>query len=192
VESGRLIELYAGFEAKHEAGPYESYRNILRGVMSDFSAELDFVATEADLKALPDSVGRWPIFADTNESLKQLQRRFKLVILSNIDDDLFVETSRKLGVEFDDVITAQQVRSYKPAQANFRFALKRLGAPKEQILHVAQSLYHDHVPAKALGFKTVWVNRESTRPGSGVAPPADASPDFEVPDLESLAKSAAL
>ena len=99
---------------------------------------------------------------------------------------MFADSARVLGIDFDEVITAQQVGSYKPSRENFRVALDRLDVPIGQVLHVAQSLYHDHAPAKELGFTTVHVNRASRNPGTGVAPETAASPDFEVPDLQSL------
>lgn len=119
------------------------------------------------------------------------------MILSNVDDEIFRGTARLLATPFDEVITAQQVGAYKPSLENFRFALDRLGVSVDRVLHVAQSLYHDHAPAKRLGFSTVWVNRPSSVPGTGVAPPTEASPagvvpDLEVPDLASLADVAGL
>ena len=125
-------------------------------------------------------------------ALARLKTRYKLVILSNIDDAMFAETNRLLEVEFDEIITAQQVGSYKPSHANFEHALERLAVPREQVLHVAQSIFHDHVPAKTIGLTTVWVNRESRCPRTGVAPPAHAEPDLEVPDLKGLAVAAGL
>ncbi|HVL54781.1 MAG TPA: HAD hydrolase-like protein, partial [Vitreimonas sp.] len=96
----------------------------------------------------------------------------------------------RLGVEFDWVVTAQQARSYKPSLRNFELAFERIGLPRDRILHVAQSLYHDHVPAKRLGLTTVWVDRRRDRPGSGATPPAEATPDLTVPDMTSLADAA--
>lgn len=95
----------------------------------------------------------------------------------------------KLGVEFDWVITAQQVGAYKPSIQVFDHAFETIGASKGQILHVAQSLYHDIVPANALGLKTVWVNRRKGKPGFGATPEAVAEPDIEVRDLHSLVES---
>jgi 2-haloacid dehalogenase len=186
VEEGQLLELYAKFEAEQEAGAYRPYRIVLCGVMASLAAALGFAPTEADLDVLSDSVGRWRPFADSVEALRRLKTRYQLVILSNVDDAMFAATAKLLEVELDDVITAQQVGSYKPARANFRHALDRLGVPRRQVLHVAQSLFHDHVPAKELGFTTVWVNRASRCPGTGVALPAQAAPDLEVPDMKSL------
>ena len=102
-------------------------------------------------------------------------------MLTNCDDDLFAASNRRLGVEFDWVVTAQQARGYKPAIANFELLFERLGLPRDRILHVAQSLYHDHVPAKALGLSSIWIDRRHDRAGAGATPPADAQPDLHVP-----------
>jgi len=188
IDEPELLQLYAQFEARQEAGSYKPYKQILMGVMESFGADLGFTPSEADLLALPGSVGAWPPFPDSVEALQRLQVGFELVILSNIDDDLFAATEAMLGVEFDEVITAQQVGSYKPSLETFDFALDRLQVPRQKVLHVAQSLFHDHAPAKELGFTTVWVNRPSRCPGVGVAPPTQSSPDLEVVDLASLVK----
>ena len=95
-------------------------------------------------------------------------------------------------MEFADVITAQQVGSYKPDPRNFQVMLERTGNQPERVLHVAQSLFHDIVPAKSLGLTTVWVNRRHDRPGFGATPPAEATPDLEVPDLITLARQTAV
>ena len=116
-----------------------------------------------------------------------LSRRFKLVILSNVDDDLFALSAKRLEAEFSDVITAQQAGSYKPDPRNFHLLLERLGNQPDRVLHIAQSLFHDIAPAKSIGLTTVWVNRRHDRPGFGATPPADAWPDLEVPDLMTLA-----
>ncbi|MDX1384542.1 MAG: haloacid dehalogenase type II [Thermoanaerobaculia bacterium] len=182
----RLLRLFARNEAEEESREYQSYRSVLRNVMAGIAAEVGFPPNDRDLDALPDSVGDWPLFDDTRDALQRLGGRYRLAVLSNVDDDLFARTREAIGYDFADVITAEQVQSYKPGHAHFKKALERLGAERHQVLHVAQSLFHDHVPAKALGFTTVWVNRESRRKGSGATPPAEARPDLEVPDLASL------
>jgi len=187
AEATQLLQHYVRYEAAQEAAPYQRYRNVLQNVMADIAAELGFTPTAAELQALPNSVGHWPPFADTVASLVRLQTRYKLVIVSNIDEVMFAETRKLLQVEFDDVITAEQVESYKPAPTHFHVALQRLGVLPQYVLHVAQSLYHDHMPAKALGLTTVWVQRPSRLPGTGLALPAAATPDLVVPDLQSLA-----
>src|SRR5262245_26602263 len=186
AEAEQILQLYVKHEAEQEAGSYKPYRDVLQGVMAGIASELGFVPTAVELRALPDSVGSWPPFADTVAALARLQTRYKLVIISNIDDALFAATNALLHVAFDDIITAQQVGSYKPSQQNFYFALARLGVSPRHVLHVAQSLYHDHMPAKALGLTTVWVHHKSRLPGTGLTLPAQVSPDLEVPDLQSL------
>ncbi len=183
----QVLELYGELEAAAEAGPYRPYRAVLAAVMDGLGARLGFAPSPEERDALAASVEHWPPFPDTVEALRALARRYRLVILSNIDDDLFAGSARQLGVEFAAVITAQQVGSYKPDRRNFRFALERLGVPADRVLHVAQSLYHDIEPAKEIGLTTVWVNRRHDRPGFGATPAATAQPDLEVPDLRTLA-----
>lgn len=187
-----LLRLFTKLEAEQESGRYRPYREVLRNVLAGMACELNATLSDAELNHLPDSVGSWPPFADTVAALHQLSSRFQLVILSNIDDSLFARTAPKLGVTFAEVITAEQIGAYKPSPENFRGALTRLGVPASQVLHVAQSLYHDHVPAQQLGFTTVWVNRPSRLPGTGLALPANVRPDLEVPDLKTLAKLTSL
>src|SRR5262249_52355411 len=130
----------------------------------------------------------WPAFSDSALALQALHTKYKLAIISNIDDDLFAMSAPRLGIQFDWLITAQQAQSYKPSMHNFQMALARIGVPPQNILHVAQSLYHDIRPARALGLYTVWVNRRHAKSGSGATPPAQARPDMEVPDLRTLAE----
>jgi 2-haloacid dehalogenase len=184
------LELYGELESAAEAGSYRPYHELLATVMDGFGERLGFVPSADERAALAASVGDWPPFPDTVEALQSLARRFRLVILSNIDDDLFALSARHLGVDFAAVITAQQVGSYKPNPRNFHTLLDRLDANPDQVLHVAQSLFHDIAPANALGLTTVWVNRRHDRPGSGATPPATARPDLEVPDLRTLAQLA--
>jgi 2-haloacid dehalogenase len=132
-------------------------------------------------------VPEWPAFADSAEALRRLQTRFRLGVLTNCDDDLFAGSNRRLGVTFDWIVTAQQARGYKPRTANFDLLFQRVDVPRERILHVAQSLFHDHVPAKALGMTTVWINRREGKPGSGATPDATAQPDLIVPDMRRFA-----
>ena len=111
-------------------------------------------------------------------------------MITNCDDDLFAASNRRLGVEFDWVVTAQAVGSYKPSRRNFETAFKTLGLPRDRILHVAQSLFHDHVPAQELGLASVWIDRRHDRPGFGATPPATVSPAATFPDMASFAAAA--
>ena len=183
----QLLELFGRLEADAEHGPFRRYRDVLTDVAHGFAVELGIERDEARAAAFAASVAEWPPFADSVAALRALGSRYRLAIVSNIDDDLFAATSTRLGVDFAEVVTAQQVESYKPAPAHFHEVLRRLDLPIDRVLHVAQSLYHDIAPAKALGFTCVWVNRRSGRDGSGATRPAVAAPDLELPDLGSLA-----
>jgi len=186
LSDAALLELYGELEAKAEA-EYRIYRDVLQTVVGALGERLGFTASQAEQEALPQSLAFWPPFPDTIEALRKLQTRYQLAIISNVDDDLFAATAETLQVPFDAVITAQEARSYKPSLTNFRLALERLRKPKEKILHVAQSLYHDVAPTRELGIRNVWVNRRGAKSGSGATKLAAAAPDLEVPDLETLA-----
>ena len=181
-----ILELYGEFEAAAESGPYQSYCNVLRAVVLAFAERLRFQGTPAEIDSLHKSVPDWPPFPDTVRALRELQRRYRLIVISNIDDDLLRSTRKHLGVEFAGVITAEQARSYKPSLNNFQMALRSLSLSPDRLLHAGQSIYHDVVPAQSLGIATVWVNRKSARPGVGAVRAAEGKPDLEVPDLASL------
>jgi 2-haloacid dehalogenase len=191
MSDDEALELFGELESAAERGPYLPYHEVLTVVLAKFAERLGFALADDERLALADSVGGWPPFPDTVEGLQTLARHFQLVILSNVDDNLFAESARHLKTEFADVITAQQVGSYKPNPRNFEVALERVGVPKEQVLHVAQSLFHDIEPANDIGLTTVWVNRRHDRPGFGATPEASARPDLEVPDLRTLAQMVA-
>jgi 2-haloacid dehalogenase len=182
-----VLERYARHEAALEAGPYQSYRGILAGAFGGLADELGIEVTAEELAAFGGSVPDWPAFADSTEALARLAGRYRLGVITNSDEDLFAGSAARLGVPFEWVITAEHAQDYKPSIAPFVLALEEIDVPKDRVLHVAQSLYHDHVPAKELGLATVWVNRRHDRPGFGATPPAEAAPDLEVPDLATLA-----
>ena len=192
LTDAEILELYGEFEAEAESGPYQKYRDVLSAVVRAFGQRLGFQPDAADIGALSESVPSWPPFSDTVDALRQLKKRYRLAIISNIDDNLFAQTRKHLGVDFDAVITAEQARSYKPALRNFELALSRLAIPREQLLHAGQSIYHDVIPAQSLGLSAVWVNRKSARPGVGAVRPAKGKPDLEVPDLATLVALAKL
>ena len=186
-----ILELYGEFEAQAESGPYQSYRSVLESVVQQFGERCGFRASPTELRCLYESVPSWPPFPDTVSSLVKLQRKFRLAVISNIDDDLFQETrEHHLGIEFAAMVTAQQSRSYKPSLNNFRLALQTLGIEPSQLLHTGQSVYHDVIPAQSLGIRTVWVNRRSARPGVGAVRAAEGHADLEVSDLATLAELA--
>lgn len=177
--------------------PHKSYKQVLAEVMHGFRERYGVELNALEVRSLADSVGRWPAFDDTTAALRVLKRYYNLVVVSNIDADLFALTRPKLGVELDGVITAEFVKSYKPAAKHFRAAIALLERSPERVLHIAESRVHDIVPAKAMGFGTVWVNRRGAPDGrgGGTASEGDASfsayeatPDLEVPDLATLAR----
>jgi 2-haloacid dehalogenase len=178
--------MFAQSESSQESGEYLNYREILKRVVQNFGEQLDFTPTEAELNYLPESIQDWQPFPDTVASLKALKKRYKLTIISNIDDDLFAYSAKKLEVDFDWLITAQQVKSYKPSLQNFEVAIERMGISPDKLLHVAQSVYHDIVPAKSMGVTAIWVNRRKGKEGAGATVPASGNPDLEVPDLKTL------
>ncbi|MEA2372744.1 MAG: 2-haloacid dehalogenase [Solirubrobacteraceae bacterium] len=189
VSDDDVLERYGRHEAALEAGAYVPYADVLGRAFAGVCAELGFSPDAGEVAAFSASVGDWPAFEDSAAALAALQRRFRLGVITNCDDALFALSNARLGVEFDWVVTAEQAGSYKPSRRNFDLALTRIGLPRERILHVAQSLFHDHVPAKALGMTTVWVDRRGGR-GLGATPPAQAVPDLVVPDLATLAELA--
>lgn len=187
LQAEPALELFGALESAAEGGPYRDYKTILRSVLEAMGTELGFTPTPQELEHFAMSVKDWPAFSDSPGALQALQQRYKLAVISNIDDDLFAWSAQRLRVNFDWVITAQQARSYKPSLHNFHLAFERLGVPQGAILHVAQSLFHDIAPAQALGLTTVWVNRRQNKPGSGATPLSRVKPDLEVPDLHTLA-----
>ena len=185
-----ILERYARHEAAIEAGPYLTYRDVLAGGLRGVAVELGFEPTSAEVDAFSGSVVDWPPFPDSAAALERLHARYRLGVITNCDDDFFAASSRRLGLDFDWVVTAQQARSYKPDPANFHLAFERIGPPRDRILHVAQSLFHDHAPAKRLGLTTVWIDRRHDRPGFGATPPAEAQPDATYPDMATFAEAA--
>jgi 2-haloacid dehalogenase len=187
ADDARLLELYGKLEAEAESGEFHNYKDVLAEVVRGFGRELEFLPTEQEAASLAASIARWQPFGDTVASLRKLKTKYKLAIISNVDDDLFATTAPKLVVAFDQVITAQQARAYKPSLKPFHLAIERLNLDPRRILHVGQSLYHDACPAKSLGMGTVWVCRESRRPGVGAVKKVSATPDLQIPDLATLA-----
>jgi len=182
-----ILETHARHEARIEEGPFLRYRDVLVEVGRAVCDERGISPSDKELAAFGGSVAEWPTFEDSAAALERLASRYRLGVITNCDDDLFAASNRKLGVTFDPIVTAQQVSSYKPAKRGFEAMFERIGLPRERILHVAQSLFHDHVPAKELGLTTVWVDRRHDQAGSGATPAAEAVPDLTVPDMATLA-----
>jgi 2-haloacid dehalogenase len=192
----RLLTEYAGLEAAVEAeGPAQLYPDVLTRSMHLLGAKLGAEVTSADAARLASSVPDWPAFPDSRDALLALGKRFDLIILSNVDRASFAASSTRLGATFASVITAQDVGSYKPSPRNFgalAAEAARLRIGPGRLLHVAQSLFHDHLPAKQAGLPTVWINRRHDRPGWGAtpAPPAPVTADWEFPSMAAFAAAA--
>jgi 2-haloacid dehalogenase len=182
-----VLGAFARHEAEIEAGPYRPYREVLGEVLGAMVGHFGGEASAEERAAFGASVADWPAFPDSAAALARLHERFALGVITNCDDDLFAASAAKLGVSFDHLVTAQQAKRYKPNPRGFELLFERVGLPPARILHVAQSLFHDHVPAKRLGLSTVWVNRRAGRAGSGATPRAEATPDLTVPDMATLA-----
>jgi len=191
LDDATLLKLYGDSELLSEQGAFHPYREVLQSVVRRFGAELGFPPTDAEACSLPESLPSWQPWPDSVAALRALKSRFRLAIISNVDDDLFAATRPKLQVEFDEVITAQQAQAYKPSHKVFELALTRIKTPAQRLLHVGQSIYHDVIPAQTLGLATVWVNRPSARAGIGAVKAAQAVPDLEVASLSDLAAAAA-
>jgi 2-haloalkanoic acid dehalogenase type II len=192
LDDEALLAAYAGLETGVQAAdPRAPYPVVLARVLAGLGDRFGVPATDAETGRFGASVGDWPAFPDTPEALARLKRRFRLIILSNIDRASFALSNAHLGVGFDAIVTAQDVGSYKPDPRNFEALLRTaadLGVGEGRLLHVAQSLYHDHVPAKAIGLPTVWIDRRAGREGGATpAPPVEVRPDWTFPTLAAFA-----
>jgi 2-haloalkanoic acid dehalogenase type II len=180
LRGDQIIEAYAAEEPAVESEHYRTYREVLCETASRVAATLwwDLPAERAGFLAA--SLPEWQPFPDTNPALERLARRFQLGILSNIDDDLLNTTRRHFTAEFDLIVTAQQVKSYKPGLAHFKEAIVRAG--EKRLLHAAQSYFHDVVPTSKLAIPVVWINRKGSR-----VEPGGPLPTHEVRTLTELA-----
>jgi 2-haloacid dehalogenase len=189
LNNDELLELYGALETAEESNTYILYKDILKNVLRKIGSRFGFIPTQNELETFSLSVKDWLPFPDTVASLQKLKKRYKLAIISNIDDDLFATSAKRLEIDFDWVITAQQVKSYKPSLQNFQSAIATIALPKNKILHAAQSLYHDIAPAKSLGLSTVWIHRRFGKQRFGATPQSDATSDLTFPDLQSFANA---
>jgi 2-haloacid dehalogenase len=185
LSDAQILEIYGELEPQ-EQNPYRKYREVLANVVRRFGERLGFLVSPEEAESLPLSLKNWLPFPDTVPALQKLQTKYKLAIVSNTDDDFLAATACHLQIKFDEVITAEQAQAYKPSLAPFLLALQRLRLPREQVLHVGQSVYHDVLPAKSLGMATVLVQRR----GFGATKRTEGEPDLRVPDLKTLASLA--
>jgi 2-haloalkanoic acid dehalogenase type II len=193
VTDEQLLTAFSSHEARAEAEhPTDLYPQVLARAMRGVGEQLGVPVGDAQAEALATSVPDWPAFPDSAESLERLSTRYRLIILSNVDRTSFAGSNARLGVTFTSILTAQDIGSYKPSPRNFEALLRetdRIGIPAGRLLHVAQSLFHDHVPAKAIGLPTVWINRRHADPGWGATPEPSAgvTPDWIFPSMAAFA-----
>ena len=177
-----VLRVREGLDFELVQGAYRSYREILalslRGAFTQSGIEYN----ENDGKRLAESVPEWPVFEETKSALERLAKHSRLAIISNIDTDIIEKTRRKIGVDFDFVITAQEARAYKPSTKPFELTLQRLGCRPGEVLHVSSDFRYDIPPASRLGFRTAWVNRKRENKPSG------AQADYEFRSLTELAQ----
>ncbi len=174
--------------AIQQTNPTWPYPRVLAALFRRLALDFALPCDESDAERFGASIGDWPPFADTHDALVRLQRRFKLIVVSNVDRESFSRSESAMGVKFDGIVTAQDVGAYKPDVRMFEAAQKeaaRLGIVPGALLHVAQSLFHDIAPANRLSIPSVWVDRRR-RPG-GATPDCDARPDLTVSSLAELA-----
>lgn len=166
-----ILEAHARQESTQQRQtPGLRYRDLLAVVCRRLAEEWGVALPWADCVAYGQSVKDWPAFPDSAEALRALKQHYKLVILSNVDNESFAASNAKLGVDFDAIYTAEDIGSYKPSDRNFDYMLEKLatlGLRKADVLHTAESLYHDHAPAKRHGLKSCWIYRRHDREGFG-------------------------
>ncbi len=196
VTRAEALAVVAELESAQQAEmPGMLYSRILEQVHRGLAKRFGLKTTINLDRAYGASLPHWPAFPDSADALRRLKKRFRLVVLSNVHRDGFAASARKLGVAFDAVYTAEDIGSYKPDPRNFEYMLKRLnddlGIPKSAVLHTAQSLFHDHVQARAFGLANAWIDRQRLAEGGGwgmTAPVAERPDvDFRFPTLAAMA-----
>ena len=160
---------------------YRPYRQVLRDTLRMVFEQYSIPTTKEEADEFAESMGYWKPFPDTREAILELQKFVKVVLITNTDDEIIAQTEKTIGVKFDDIITAEQARAYKPSQEGFLLAQQRLGLKVSEIWHAGFGFRYDVVPAKKLGYTTVWVNRQ------GLGRPGRVKETFLVGDMRTLA-----
>lgn len=181
VSPRTLQEEWEEIQFRYIQQQYRPYRQVLRDTMRMAFERFALPYSDDDVEAFAFSMGQWKPFPDTKEAILTLQQYTKVVLITNTDDDIIQETQKTIGVQFDDIITAQQAGAYKPSHKGFLLARERLQLPKEDIWHAGFGFKYDIVPATELGYVTVWVNRQ------GEVRPVNVKETFLVGDMQTLA-----
>jgi 2-haloalkanoic acid dehalogenase type II len=186
-----LLQSFAIHESEQQRQtPGMLYADVLAAVHERLCRQWGVAAAQAEHAAFGRSIESWPAFPDSVAALAYLKRHYKLFVLSNVDRASFAHSNARLEVEFDGVYTAEEIGSYKPDVRNFQYLIGQLearGFARGRVLHVAQSLFHDHVPAQSLGLRTAWIDRQQGKPGAVVTPPGDVAYDFRFAGMAALA-----
>ena len=193
ISRNRVLESHAWHESTQQARtPTKRYSDLLAVVYRRMAEEWNVSVPWSECEAYGASVGSWPAFPDSASALEDLKRHYKLVILSNVDNASFARSNLRLGVEFDAIYTAEDVGSYKPSDRNFDYMLAQLerrGIHRHQVLHVAESLFHDHGPANQFGLANCWIFRRRGKEGFGATrdPGEIAKTDFVFDSMREFA-----
>ncbi|MBI4089093.1 MAG: haloacid dehalogenase type II [Candidatus Levybacteria bacterium] len=176
-----ISDKYIQAELEVEAEQYRKYHEVLQLSAKKLLNQMGFDISDKDALEFADSIYNWQPFPETHDVLAELkQKGYKLIILSNIDNEIIKRSIELIGIDFDGVVTAEEVGSYKPAHGHWQEMLKRFNAQKEEVLHVAASYIHDIIPAKEQGFDAIWINRNSEQPTREI------KPDLKFKDLRPL------
>jgi 2-haloalkanoic acid dehalogenase type II len=180
----QILETFAQHEASQQAQtPAMPYSQLLGLVYQRLAQSWGVATSDEEARAFGASIPAWPEFPDSPRALQYLKRHYRLVILSNVDRVSFRSSNARLQVTFDAVYTAQDIGSYKPSDRNFAYLLERLrdefGFGKADILHVAQSLFHDHAPANRAGLASAWIDRRHLSRGFGATVPPPQTPRYD-------------
>jgi 2-haloacid dehalogenase len=188
-----ILEVHGRIEAMQQlATPSKSYAELLAVVYKRLAEHWGLSVSWHECLTYGRSIADWPAFPDSSEALRYLKQHFALVILSNVDNESFAHSNARLGVAFDAIYTAEDIGSYKPAARNFEYMLSDLdarGVGRSEILHVAESLFHDHVPANGIGLTSCWIHRRHGDEGFGATRPPGTMPriDFRFDSMAALA-----
>jgi 2-haloacid dehalogenase/putative hydrolase of the HAD superfamily len=182
IDRQQVVDLFLEATQEIQGGSYELYAEVLRQAAVKIAKEIGWPLEPSRSGFLPDSVARWGVFKETNPQLKKILAKYQTALISNIDDKLLGQTRRHIPADVDLVVTAQQVRSYKPDPAHFNEFARRIGGKKGWV-HVAAGLYTDIEPAMKLKIPTIWVNRRKEE-----VPAGNKKPTVEVKTLAEAAK----
>ena len=186
MDDKEILEAFAKYEAEAEQGRYRTYRMVLKMVMERLNTQYKLRVGPKNRGLIVNSIGNWKPYPEVGEIGRKLRERYKLGLISNVDDRIYMKTQTTLQIPFHQITTAQQARCYKPEKRIFQHAFSHLQVSSNKVLHVAQSLYHDIAPCNEMGVATVWVNRRKGKDGSGATPSGEAKPTFVVRDLLEL------